>query len=123
MALSQLRSEAVLYGCLSFCALSVASAQRVTVFRGFITDSAHVAIAGVEVTMLEAHRVARTDSAGVFVFRGYRPAPTTLSSVTHSITLSMVQCGSLRAIRSSIECRACGASRLRSTRCAFTKQA
>ena len=57
----------------SLCALTAASAQRGTVFRGFITDSARVPISGVEVTMIEASRVARTDSAGIVVFRGLLP--------------------------------------------------
>jgi hypothetical protein len=59
----------LLYSILSLWALASASPQRGAMFRGLITDSARAPIPGVEVTMLEAHRVAHTDSAGVFVFR------------------------------------------------------
>lgn len=73
MKLPRLRSEAFLSGCVAFCALGTASAQRGTVFRGFVTDSAHAPIANVEVTVLDVHRIARTDSAGLFVFRNLSP--------------------------------------------------
>jgi carboxypeptidase family protein len=58
---------------LSLWATGPLTAQRPAVFRGLITDSARVPIPGVEVTMREAHAVARTDSAGVFVLRGIAP--------------------------------------------------
>jgi Carboxypeptidase regulatory-like domain len=73
MALSRLSSAALLYGWVPFCACSAAAAQRGTVFRGFVTDSVHEPIANVEVTVLDVHRVARTDSAGLFVFRNLSP--------------------------------------------------
>ncbi len=73
MALSRLSSAALLYGWVPFCACSAAAAQRGTVFRGFVTDSLHEPIANVEVTVLDVHRVARTDSAGLFVFRNLAP--------------------------------------------------
>jgi hypothetical protein len=63
-------------------AIAPASAQSGAVFRGFVTDSLHAPIRDVEVTVVEVHRVARTDSAGVFVFRGL-PAGTYSLSVRH----------------------------------------
>jgi Carboxypeptidase regulatory-like domain len=61
------------YGVVSLCAFASASAQRGAVFRGLVTDSARTPIPGVEVTIREVNRVARTDSAGVFVFRAVPP--------------------------------------------------
>jgi Carboxypeptidase regulatory-like domain len=63
-------AEGCVYNAAVLCAFVSASAQRSTVFRGFVTDSARVPIPGVEVMMLEVPRVARTDSTGAFVFRG-----------------------------------------------------
>lgn len=62
-----------MYSLVSLCPWASVSAQRGAVFRGLVTDSARVPILGVEVTMLEAHSVARTDSAGVFIFKGVLP--------------------------------------------------
>lgn len=65
--------ERLLYGVVSLCAFASASAQRGAVFCGLVTDTARAPVPGVEVTILEVNRVARTDSAGVFVFRAVPP--------------------------------------------------
>ncbi len=50
------------------------AAQQHAVFRGQVFDSSGHALAQVEVTLREANRVTRTDSAGVFAFREVVPA-------------------------------------------------